>query len=114
MSFVGLVAAGVISSPFELCDIVTTTTHKTLRGPRSALIFYRRGVRSKNAAGVEELYDLERKINDAVFPGLQGSSPLLSAPHLPLLSPYASGIGVLPSSTSLHHTPILCCVQCTA
>ena len=39
----GLVAAGIVPSPFEFCDIVTTTTHKTLRGPRSGVIFYRRG-----------------------------------------------------------------------
>ena len=39
----GLVAAGVVPSPFEHCDIVTTTTHKTLRGPRSGMIFYRKG-----------------------------------------------------------------------
>lgn len=39
----GLVAAGVVPSPFEYCDIVTTTTHKTLRGPRSGMIFYRKG-----------------------------------------------------------------------
>ncbi|XP_044517740.1 serine hydroxymethyltransferase, cytosolic isoform X2 [Gracilinanus agilis] len=40
----GLVAAGVVPSPFEHCDVVTTTTHKTLRGCRSAMIFYRKGV----------------------------------------------------------------------
>ena len=39
----GLVAAGVTPSPFEYCDIVTTTTHKTLRGARSGLIFCRIG-----------------------------------------------------------------------
>lgn len=39
----GLVAAGEIPSPFDYCDIVTTTTHKTLRGPRSGMIFYRKG-----------------------------------------------------------------------
>lgn len=39
----GLVAAGVVPSPFEHCDIVTTTTHKTLRGCRAGLIFYRKG-----------------------------------------------------------------------
>ena len=39
----GLVAAGLVSNPFEYSDIVTTTTHKTLRGPRSGMIFYRKG-----------------------------------------------------------------------
>jgi len=42
----GLVAAGEAPSPFEYADVVTTTTHKTLRGPRGGLIFYRRGVKS--------------------------------------------------------------------
>lgn len=41
----GLVAAGVVPSPFEHCDIVTTTTHKTLRGCRAGLIFYRKGIK---------------------------------------------------------------------
>ncbi|KAL0246241.1 hypothetical protein GEMRC1_007453 [Eukaryota sp. GEM-RC1] len=68
----GLVAAGVCNNPFEHSDIVVTTTHKTLRGPRSGLIFYRRGVRSVTPKGVEVKYDLESKINAAVFPGLQG------------------------------------------
>ena len=68
----GLVAAGSVPSPFEHCDVVTTTTHKSLRGPRGALIFYRKGVRSVSKKGVETLYDLEAKINFAVFPGLQG------------------------------------------
>uniref|UniRef100_A0A8C7KT40 Serine hydroxymethyltransferase n=1 Tax=Oncorhynchus kisutch TaxID=8019 RepID=A0A8C7KT40_ONCKI len=40
----GLVAAGVVPSPFEYCDVVSTTTHKTLRGCRSGVIFYRKGV----------------------------------------------------------------------
>jgi glycine hydroxymethyltransferase len=68
----GLVAAGVTPSPFEYCDIVTTTTHKTLRGPRSGIIFYRKGVRRTGPKGESIMYDLERKINEAVFPGLQG------------------------------------------
>lgn len=69
----GLVAGGVCPSPFEYADIVTSTTHKSLRGPRSGLIFYRKGVRSVNAkTGKETLYDLENQINAAVFPGLQG------------------------------------------
>lgn len=68
----GLVAAGVIPSPFEFADVVSTTTHKSLRGPRAGVIFYRKGVRSVKANGEKVLYDLESKINQAVFPGLQG------------------------------------------
>lgn len=68
----GLVAADVVPGPFEHCDIVTTTTHKTLRGPRAGMIFYRKGVRSVDKTGKEIMYDLEKKINEAVFPGLQG------------------------------------------
>ncbi|XP_067088798.1 serine hydroxymethyltransferase, cytosolic isoform X1 [Osmerus mordax] len=68
----GLVAAGVVPSPFEYCDVVSTTTHKTLRGCRSGVIFYRKGVRSVDAKGKETLYNLESLINQAVFPGLQG------------------------------------------
>jgi glycine hydroxymethyltransferase len=68
----GLVAAGVIPSPFLYADVVTTTTHKSLRGPRGAMIFFRKGVRSTDAKGKETLYDLEDKINFSVFPGHQG------------------------------------------
>lgn len=68
----GLVAAGVVPSPFEHCDVVTSTCHKTLRGPRAGVIFYRKGVRSVDRAGNKIMYDIENKINLAVFPGLQG------------------------------------------
>ncbi len=39
----GLVATGLAPSPFQFCDVVTTTCHKTLRGPRAGVIFYRKG-----------------------------------------------------------------------
>lgn len=69
----GLIAAGVIPSPFEYADVVTTTTHKSLRGPRGAMIFFRRGVRSVDPkTGKDVMYDLENPINFSVFPGHQG------------------------------------------
>ncbi|ERE90593.1 serine hydroxymethyltransferase [Cricetulus griseus] len=69
----GLVAAKVIPSPFKYADIVTTTTHKTLRGARSGLIFYRKGVRTIDPKTGQEIpYTFEDRINFAVFPSLQG------------------------------------------
>jgi glycine hydroxymethyltransferase len=56
--FSGLVATQVLNSPFEYCHIVTTTTHKSLRGPRAGLIFFQK--------------EFEEKINFAVFPSIQG------------------------------------------
>lgn len=68
----GLVAAGVVPTPFEYADVVTTTTHKSLRGPRGAMIFFRRGLKGTDKKGKEILYDLENPINASVFPGHQG------------------------------------------
>ncbi|KAL8681298.1 MAG: hypothetical protein Q9186_002562 [Xanthomendoza sp. 1 TL-2023] len=68
----GLVAGGVIQSPFPYSDVVTTTTHKSLRGPRGAMIFFRKGVRRVDKKGNTEMYDLEGPINASVFPGHQG------------------------------------------
>lgn len=68
--FAGLVAGKAYPSPFPYADIVTTTTHKTLRGPRSAIIFSRRDKTQVNAKGKETpLNDL---IDKAIIPGLQG------------------------------------------
>jgi glycine hydroxymethyltransferase len=60
----GLVAAGVYPSPVGIADVTTTTTHKTLRGPRSGLILAKANP------------DIEKKLNMAVFPGSQGG-PLM-------------------------------------
>ncbi|MED6197303.1 hypothetical protein PIB30_055410 [Stylosanthes scabra] len=68
----GLVSAGVIPSCFDYADVVTTTTHKSLRGPRGAMIFFRKGLKEISKQGKEVFYDFEDKINQAVFPGLQG------------------------------------------
>jgi len=56
--FAGLVAGKVLNSPFDFADLVTTTTHKSLRGPRAGLIFYKK--------------QLEERVNSAVFPAVQG------------------------------------------
>ncbi|KAI0463279.1 glycine hydroxymethyltransferase shm1 [Komagataella kurtzmanii] len=68
----GLVSAKVTESPFPYSDIVTTTTHKSLRGPRGAMIFFRKGIRKVTKKGKVIPYELERKINFSVFPAHQG------------------------------------------
>ena len=65
-------------NPFDYCDIVTSTTHKSLRGPRRGIVFYRKGTKPKKRAFLltqgneSDHYDFEEKINFAVFPSLQG------------------------------------------
>jgi glycine hydroxymethyltransferase len=62
--FAGLVAAGLYPNPVPFADVVTTTTHKTLRGPRGGMILCRANP------------DIEKKLNSMVFPGTQGG-PLM-------------------------------------
>merc|ERR1712115_15424 len=59
----GLVATKQHPSPFEHCDVVTTTTHKSLRGPRAGMIFFKYA---------DKMPDIKERIDMAVFPGLQG------------------------------------------
>lgn len=61
--FAGLVAGGMHPNPLDYCDVATTTTHKTLRGPRGGLI-------------LTNDPDISKKVNSAVFPGIQGG-PLM-------------------------------------
>jgi glycine hydroxymethyltransferase len=78
--FAGLVAGGVHPSPFPHAHVVTTTTHKTLRGPRGGVI-------------LTDREDLAKKINSAVFPGLQGG-PLM---HVIAAKAVAFGEALRPS-----------------
>ncbi|KAF8404188.1 hypothetical protein HHK36_009070 [Tetracentron sinense] len=74
----GLIAAKECVNPFDYCDIVTSTTHKSLRGPRGGIIFYRKGTKPRKRGMLlsqgdnHDQYDFEERINFAVFPSLQG------------------------------------------
>ncbi len=75
--FAGLVAGGAYPSPFKYADVVTTTTHKTLRGPRAALIFSRKvSARHPPSLIPNPSSLIPNLIDKAIFPGLQGG------PHL--------------------------------
>lgn len=80
----GLIAGKQMNSPFEYCDVVTTTTHKSMRGPRGALIFFRKKKIVKN-----EIIDIENLINKAVFPGLSGG------PHNDTIAAVTVTLGML-------------------
>lgn len=64
----GLIAGGAHPSPFPYADVVTTTTHKTLRGPRGAIIF----TNKKSRLAARRRVDIAQAIDRAVFPALQG------------------------------------------
>src|SRR5690606_27983686 len=70
----GLIARGLLADPLEYCDVVTTTTHKTLRGPRGGMIMMREG--RDNTLGLKtpkaELRKRSSLLDSGVFPGTQG------------------------------------------
>lgn len=70
----GLIAKGLLNSPFDYCDVVTTTTHKTLRGPRGGMIMVGKEVENKwgHKTPKGDLKTVGQVFNSAVFPGIQG------------------------------------------
>ena len=80
----GLVAGGVHPSPVPYAHIITTTTHKTLRGPRGAIIMV-------TEKGVEKDHNLPQKIDKAVFPGLQGGPHLHTIAGIAIALRFAQG-----------------------
>jgi glycine hydroxymethyltransferase len=81
--FAGLVAAGIFPSPMPHAHVVTTTTHKTLRGPRGGMVLTNDG-------------EIAKKINSAIFPGLQGG-PLM---HVIAAKAVAFGEALRPEFTA--------------
>jgi glycine hydroxymethyltransferase len=86
--FAGLVAAGLHPSPVPHADIVTTTTHKTLCGPRGGLILCRE--------------EFTKKINSAVFPGTQVQGARILAERLLREDSAKAGVKVLTGGTDVH------------
>ena len=74
----GLIACGLLNDPFDYCHIVTTTTHKTLRGPRGGMIMMRNDLENPFAIGDKKgnLKMASAIIDSSVFPGNQGG-PLM-------------------------------------
>ena len=70
--FAGIIAARKHMMPFPYCDVVTTTTHKTLRGPRGAIILSMNEDRLKQKYHPDSKKNLAKMIDSAVFPGMQG------------------------------------------
>merc|ERR1712187_1071215 len=80
----GLVATGQHPAPFEHCDVVTTTTHKSLRGPPTGMIFFKYS---------ERIPDIKERIDMAVFPALQGG------PHNHQIGALATQLGEVTSDS---------------
>jgi len=69
----GLIAKGLLNDPFDHCHIVTSTTHKTLRGPRGGIIMIRKDFENPWGIKIQRQYPHDEQPSDlAVFPGIQG------------------------------------------
>ncbi len=97
--FAGLVAGGAYPSPFTYAHVVTTTTHKTLRGPRAALIFARKSQISNLKSQTNSKFKIQNSklsiaeaINKIVFPGIQGG------PHMNTIA--AIGVALSEADTN--------------
>jgi glycine hydroxymethyltransferase len=79
----GLIVAGVHPDPVPHCDVVTSTSHKMLRGPRAGFILSKREDRFQQKYHAQDKFDLAKRIDRAVFPGLQGG------PHMHVIAAMA-------------------------
>lgn len=83
----GLIAGGALPSPVPYCDIVTSTTHKMMRGPRSGFILCKEADRYQELYYPTSKHNLAKRIDRAVFPGLQGG------PHENVIAAMAVAFG---------------------